>query len=73
MLRPGGPAPARHRLLTWTDEFVRVPKVIARQSGRVIGRKTVPWPAAPGRVFRIPSSILEGYHPGEGPVTVSLG
>ena len=73
LLRPDGPAPARHRLLTWTDELVRVPKVVARQSGRVVGRTTLPWPAAPGRVFRIPSSILEGHHPGEGSVTISLG
>jgi thioredoxin reductase len=73
LLRPGGPAPARHRLLTWTDEFVHIPKVVARQNGKVIGRKTVPWPAAPGRVFRIPSSILDASHPGEGPVTISLG
>lgn len=73
LLRPGGPAPPRHRLLAWTDEFVRVPKVVARQNGKVIGRKTLPWPAAPGRVFRIPSSILERYAPGEGSVTISVG
>ena len=73
VLRTGGPAPARHRLLAWTDEFVRIPKVIARQNGNVIGRKALPWPAAPGRVFRIPSSILQGYRPDEGSVTISLG
>lgn len=73
LLRPGDPAPARHRLLAWTDEFVRFPTVIARQGGRLIGRKTLPWPAAPGRVFRIPSSILDRIDPANGPVTVAVG
>lgn len=73
LLRPGDPAPARHRLLAWTDEFVRFPTVIARQGGGLIGRKTLPWPAAPGRVFRIPSSILDRIDPANGPVTVAVG
>ncbi|CAN5448016.1 FAD-dependent oxidoreductase [soil metagenome] len=73
LLRPGDPAPARYRLLAWTDEFVRFPTVIARQGGRLIGRKTLPWPAAPGRVFRIPSSILDRIDPANGPVTVAVG
>lgn len=72
VLRPGDRPPARHRLLMWTDTFVRVPKVVARQNGKVIGRKTLPWPAAPGRVFRVPSSILDGADRGGGPVSLSL-
>ena len=72
ILRPGDGAPARGRLLLWTDELVRVPRVIARQDGRVVGRRTVPWPASPGRVFRVPSSILDGADARGGPVTVSL-
>jgi thioredoxin reductase len=72
LLRPGDPAPARGRLLLWTDALVRVPKVIARQDGRVIGRKTLPWPASPGRVFRVPSSILRAADPHGGAVTLSL-
>ncbi len=60
LIRPGDPNPARGRLLLWTDDLVRIPKVTARQDGRVIGRLTLPWPASPGRVFRVPSGILKG-------------
>lgn len=72
LLRPGDPAPARGRLLLWTDALVRIPKVVARQDGRVIGRKTLPWPASPGRVFRVPASILQAADPRGGTVTLSL-
>jgi thioredoxin reductase len=72
LLRPGDPAPARHRLLLWTDRLVRIPKVVARQDGTIVGRKTLPWPASPGRVFRVPSSILDGVDERGGPVTLSL-
>ncbi|MGV0804508.1 NAD(P)/FAD-dependent oxidoreductase [Mycolicibacterium setense] len=73
LLRPGDPAPARHRLLLWTDSLVRIPKVVARQDGKVIGRKVLPWPASPGRVFRVPSSILDAVDHRGGPVSLSLG
>lgn len=72
VMRPGDPAPARHRLLMWTDTLVRVPTVVAAQSGKVIGRMTLPWPASPGRVFRVPSSILRNVDSSGGPVTLSL-
>ncbi|MCV7177982.1 NAD(P)/FAD-dependent oxidoreductase [Mycolicibacterium sphagni] len=72
ILRPGDPAPARHRLLLWTDRLVRTPKVVAQQDGRTVGRKILPWPASPGRVFRVPSSILDGVDPRGSEVTISL-
>ena len=72
VVRPGDGPPPRNRLLTWTDTLVRVPRVVARQDGRVIGRRTLPWPASPGRVFRIPSGILDDVDPHGGEVTVSL-
>lgn len=72
LLRPGDPAPARHRLLLWTDTLVRVPRVIARQGGSIIGSTVLAWPASPGRVFRVPSGILDGVDPSGGPVTISL-
>ncbi|MFN6549252.1 NAD(P)/FAD-dependent oxidoreductase [Mycolicibacterium septicum] len=72
LLRPGDPAPARHRLLLWTDTLVRIPRVVARQDGKVVGRKTLPWPASPGRVFRVPSSILDAVDHRGGPVSLSL-
>ncbi|MFC0449977.1 NAD(P)/FAD-dependent oxidoreductase [Rhodococcus jostii] len=73
VLRPGDSAPARNRLLLWTDTLVRIPKVVVRQDGKVIARKTLMWPASPGRVFRVPSSVLDKADPRGGPVTVSLG
>ena len=72
LVRPGDPAPARHRLLLWANSLIRVPKVVATQNGKVIGRKTLPWPASPGRVFRVPSSILSNVDARGGPVTLSL-
>lgn len=73
LLRAGDPDPARRRLLTWSDEFRLCPTVTARQGGVEIGRERLWWPAAPGRVFRIPSSLLSEARQGAGPVTVALG
>ncbi|MGW8375105.1 FAD-dependent oxidoreductase [Streptomyces sp. ODS28] len=73
VLRPRDPAPARDRLLLWTDEYVRLPRVTVRQDGRLLTRTTLPWPAAPGRVFRVPARVLEEVAPGGGPVRVGLG
>ncbi|MFE2448564.1 NAD(P)/FAD-dependent oxidoreductase [Streptomyces sp. NPDC021218] len=72
ILRPQDPAPPRGRLLLWSDQFVRFPKVAVRQDGRVIARRSLSWPAAPGRVFRVPSSVLEGVSPSGGPVHIGL-
>lgn len=58
ILRPGDPAPARHRLLLWSDEFIPFPRVTIRQDGKLICRQRLLWPAAPGRVFRIPTGLL---------------
>jgi len=73
LLSPGDPAPPRGRLLIWTDELVRRPRVRARQDGKVVGELRVPWPASPGRVFRVPSAILDGVGPQGGPVHLGLG
>ncbi|MFC9553529.1 NAD(P)/FAD-dependent oxidoreductase [Rhodococcus sp. NPDC056960] len=73
LLRPGDTAPARNRLLLWTDTLVRIPKIVVRQDGKIIARRTLPWPASPGRVFRVPSSVLDKADSRGGPVTVSLG
>lgn len=43
------------------------------QDGREIARRTLPWPVSPGRVFRVPSSLLSGADPRGGPITISLG
>lgn len=70
--RPGEDA-SRHKLLLWTEELVRIPRVRVHQDGRLIARRTLPWPASPGRVFRMPTSLLHAVRPGQGPVRISLG
>ncbi|TKA10813.1 NAD(P)/FAD-dependent oxidoreductase [Actinacidiphila oryziradicis] len=72
LFRPGDPAPPRERLLLWTDRLVRVPHVVVRQDSRVLTRRLVPWPASPGRVFRIPWSVLGDVDPKGGPVHLGL-
>jgi hypothetical protein len=72
ILRPGDPPPPRRRLLLWTDEYVRVPKLVVRQGDRTVARARVWWPAAPGRVFRVPSDILRAVGPRGGDVTIGL-
>ncbi|MGW2491517.1 NAD(P)/FAD-dependent oxidoreductase [Streptomyces sp. NPDC001606] len=72
LLRPGDPAPPRSRLLLWSDAYVRRPQVYVQQDGRVLARRTLPWPASPGRVFRVPSSVLADVSPVGGPVRIGL-
>jgi thioredoxin reductase len=69
---PGAGPAARQRLLFWTEELVRFPHIEARQGGRRIGSMRVPWPAAPGRVFRVPASILKNADAASGDVTLTL-
>ena len=73
VLRPDDPTPPRGRLLLWADRYVPFPKVVLRQNGKVVARKRLLWPAAPGRVFRVPSSILDGIDHDAGTVTIGLG
>jgi thioredoxin reductase len=51
-------SPSRDRLLAWCDEWVRTPKVVVSQGGRVVTTHRLAWPAAPGRIFRIPWKVL---------------
>ncbi|MCW2808297.1 MAG: bedA, partial [Marmoricola sp.] len=66
------PEAPRGDLVLWVDEYRRFPKVRATQDGRVIGEKRVPWPAAPGRVFRAPWSLVADANPNGGDVTIGL-
>ncbi|MGL4175994.1 MAG: NAD(P)/FAD-dependent oxidoreductase [Dermatophilaceae bacterium] len=68
---PGVGAPRGH-LLLWTDEYRRLPVIRAVQAGTEVGRVRVAWPAAPGRIFRVPERVLTGARPGHGPVTLHL-
>ncbi|MFB4314523.1 NAD(P)/FAD-dependent oxidoreductase [Actinomadura sp. 21ATH] len=70
--RPGGRGPARGRLLAWADEYVPFPRVTVSQDGRTLAERRLPWPAAPGRVFRVPAGMLDGARPDGGDVRVSL-
>lgn len=72
VVRPGGPPPVRGRLQLWCDDHRAFPHVVAVQDGRRIGAVRLPWPAAPGRVFRVPFTLVSGADPVGGPVTVSL-
>ena len=72
VLRPGDPAPPRGRLLLWTDRLIRFPNVSVVQDGQVVATRRLSWPASPGRVFRIPSSILDAVDPTRGGVIVGL-
>ncbi|KGI68994.1 NAD(P)/FAD-dependent oxidoreductase [Mycolicibacterium rufum] len=67
----GGVA-ARGDLLLWTDEYRRLPVLRAVQDGRALGTTRTLWPAAPGRVYRAPWSLVADADPKGGDVTVSL-
>ncbi|MEH3143607.1 MAG: FAD-dependent oxidoreductase [Mycobacterium kyogaense] len=67
----GGNAP-RGDMLLWTDEYRRLPALRAIQDGRVVGTARTLWPAAPGRVYRAPWSLVAGADPKGGEVTVSF-
>lgn len=72
VLRPELGAPPRGRLLAWTDTLVRFPVVTARQDGVTLARRRLPWAASPGRIFRVPDSLVARADPGGGTVTLSL-
>lgn len=72
LYRSGDPAPSRGRLLLWSDDVKNVPVVTATQRGDVVGSVRSWWPAAPGRVFRVPFTLLRDADPHAGPVTISL-
>jgi thioredoxin reductase len=74
ILRPGDPAPARNRFLLWSDVFIRAPRIQVVHAGTVLASRRLAWPAAPGRVFRIPSDLLTnaGALPGEGTIHITL-
>jgi thioredoxin reductase len=72
IVRLGGPAAARGRLLFWCDAFRRFPRAVATQDGTRIGSVRLPWPAAPGRAFRVPCSLVGTADPHGGPVRITL-
>ncbi len=73
LVRDGDPAPARGRLLLWPAERMGRPTVVVRQGTGVVARWCSPWPAAPGRVFRVPARVLDAVVRRGEPVTVGAG
>jgi len=63
---------ARGDLLFWVDEYRRLPRLRAVQDGRTLATRRTPWPAAPGRVYRAPWSLVSDADPAGGDVTVSF-
>ncbi|MCX6431912.1 MAG: FAD-dependent oxidoreductase [Actinobacteria bacterium] len=73
LLRPGDPPPSRGRLLLWGTEHRALPRVVVEQGGTVISRRRIPWPLAPGRMFRLPYGMVAAARAGAGDVTIRLG
>ena len=72
IIRPGGPAPARGRALLWSCEHRPFPCIALRQDNRVIARRRMPWPVAPGRVFHLPWDLFSQVTPEAGDVLIGL-
>ena len=66
-----GVEPARSRLLAWPHRPILLPTVTIRGSGTTVARRRLPWPASPGRVFRIPTAILPTAT-GRGTITIDV-
>lgn len=64
--------PPRNRLLAWPQNHINLPTVTITQDGTKLARRRLPWPASPGRVFRIPSSLLANANRQGGAITIEL-
>jgi thioredoxin reductase len=72
LVAPDGGVAPRGDLLFWVDEYHRLPRLRAVQDGRTVGTARTPWPAAPGRIYRAPWSLVSSADPAGGDVTVEL-
>jgi NADPH-dependent 2,4-dienoyl-CoA reductase/sulfur reductase-like enzyme len=72
LVRIGAGPPPRGRVLLRGNEFRRTPRVLLHQDDVVRARVTLPWPLSPGRLFRVPASMLAALDPGGGPATFAL-
>ncbi|MCW2520529.1 MAG: bedA [Mycobacterium sp.] len=72
LIAPDGGAAPRGDLLFWVDEYHRTPRLRAVQDGRIVGQSRTLWPAAPGRIYRAPWSLVSAADPSGGDVTVEL-
>jgi len=69
---PHGVAPSRGLVSAWPTRLFRRPQITAVQNGHEIGHATSRCPAAPGRVFRIPFSVVRAADREGGPVTIEV-
>ena len=72
LLRPGDPPPSRGRLLLWGTEHRALPRVVVEQDGTVLARRRIPWPLAPGRIFRLPYGMVAAARADAGDVTIRV-
>jgi hypothetical protein len=72
LIAPDGGVAPRGDLLFWVDEYHRTPRLRAVQDGRTVGESRTLWPAAPGRIYRAPWSLVSAADPSGGDVTVEL-
>ena len=72
LVRRGDPAPPRSRLVLWTDELIRLPHLTVQQDAHEVASIRLPWPASPGRAFRVPSRVLADVDHAGGDVTIGL-
>lgn len=72
LVSPSSGTSARGDLLFWVDEYRRLPKLRAVQDGRTLATARTAWPAAPGRVYRAPWSLVADADLQGGDVTVSF-
>jgi thioredoxin reductase len=71
--RASASTPTRERLVLWSEEFRRSPRIIVKQNEEIIGRCKSRWSMAPGRAFRVPAKVLDHVQAGDGPITIALG
>ncbi|MFZ1995421.1 MAG: FAD-dependent oxidoreductase [Solirubrobacteraceae bacterium] len=67
-----GVQPARGRLLAWPHRLTLMPTVTVRQDATTLGRRRLPWPASPGRVFRIPTAIVPTVNARGGTIIIDV-
>ena len=58
LVSPDGGVAARGDLLFWVDEYRRLPKLGRCRTAGCSATSRTPWPAAPGRVYRAPWSLV---------------
>ena len=64
--------PPRKRLLCWPRLHITIPTVTITQNRQPVAQRRLPWPASPGRIFRIPASMLDHVHRDRGEITVDI-